>query len=132
MRAWQLFLVAILWFAASTARAETVDVSDDHGGILFLYQMQWSKLGAQGVNVRIVGPCVSACTVLLGYIPRKNICVTPKASFGFHLATMDFATQDLLRAYPSDIRSWIDEHGGLTHQVLWLQPPSLYRFFHKC
>lgn len=132
MRAWQLLLVAIVSLTAIVARAETIDVSDDHGGLLSAYQAQWATLAAQGVNVRIVGPCVSACTVLLGYIPNKNICVTPSASFGFHLATTAFATEDLLRAYPPNVRLWIDQHGGLTSELIWLQAPALYRFFRPC
>ncbi|WP_292260722.1 hypothetical protein [Mesorhizobium sp.] len=68
------------------AAAETINVSDDHGGSVAAYSQRWKGLAARGVNVRIVGKCQSACTVLLGYIPRSRICVTPAASFGFHLA----------------------------------------------
>jgi hypothetical protein len=38
----------------------------------------------------------------------------------------------LLRIYPQDIRKWIDEHGGLTWQLIWLQRPEIYKFFRKC
>ena len=132
MRVWQCVLAVILFVVTSVARADTVTVNDEHGGLLMWYQWQWARFAAQKVNVRIAGPCVSACTVLLGYIPRKDICVTPKASFGFHLATMQFATDDLWRAYPEDIRAWINKHGGLTYQVIWLQVPELYKYFRKC
>jgi hypothetical protein len=136
MKAWQSTLfavvVAIIGLGTSGARAGTVDVLDEHGGLLMAYQLQWANLAAQKVNVRIVGPCVSACTVLMGYIPRKDICVMPKASFGFHAATMQFATNDLWRAYPPDIRAWITQHGGLTSQLIWLQAPHIYRFFKRC
>lgn len=131
-KAWQFLVVAILALVASAARAEIIEITNDLGGLLYWYQLQWEKHALEGANVRIAGPCVSACTVLLGYIPREKICVTSNASLGFHLATMDFATQQLLKAYPSDIRSWIDEHGGLTWQVLWLQAPKIYRFFRRC
>jgi hypothetical protein len=87
MRAWQFLLVAILFLTASAPRAETIDVSDFHGGLLSTYQTQWSTLAARGVKVRIVGPCVSACTILVGYIPRNNICVMPNAYLGFHWAS---------------------------------------------
>jgi hypothetical protein len=128
-----VLLAAILAFATSVARAETiVNVSDDHGGLLFAYQLQWAGLATQKVSVRIAGPCVSACTVLLGYIPRENICVTPNASLGFHLATMQFATDALWRAYPQDIRAWIEKNGGLTYQVIYLHAPAIYRFLQKC
>jgi hypothetical protein len=132
MRVWRLVLVTLLALAASPAGATTVLVSDDHGGFLFLYRKQWVDLGAQKVNVEIVGPCVSACTILLGYIPNKNICVTPKASLGFHQGTLPVITEELLRAYPPNIRSWISDHGGLTSQLIWLGPPEIYRFFRKC
>ena len=132
MKIWPCILTAILTLGASVASAETIDVSDDHGGLLMAYQQQWAQLSAQGMNVRIVGPCVSACTVLLGYIPRQNICVTPGAYFGFHVATTIFATEDLLRAYPADVRAWLDQRGRLSNQVLWMQAPVTYRFFRKC
>src|SRR5207342_2958209 len=48
---------------------------------------------------------------------------------GFHWATAGFATQELWSAYPSDIRLWISQHGGLSDQMLWLQAPSIYRYF---
>ncbi len=132
MRAWRCFLIAILSLVTSAASAETVEITGDWGGFLFAYQIKWAKLAEQKPDVRIAGPCVSACTVRLGYIPRDNICVTPNGSLGFHLATMQFATDDLWKAYPEDIRTWIEQKGGLTYQVMWLQAPDLYKFFHKC
>ena len=88
--------------------------------------------GRQGTNVRIAGPCQSACTLLLGHIPRDRICVTPEASFGFQLAVMPQATAVLWRAYPTDIKAWISEHGGLTRDFIRLQAPDIYRFFRPC
>jgi hypothetical protein len=114
------------------AYAETVQILDDRGGLVFAYQMQWAILAPQRLNVRIAGPCVSACTILLGYIPRERICVSSKAFLGFHSGTPDFITEDLLRAYPLDIRLWIAQHGGLTHQIIWLKAPDIYGYFRKC
>jgi hypothetical protein len=95
MRVWQLLLVVLLSFSIKVACAQTIDVSDGNGGLISAYQNQWATLAAQGVRVRIVGPCVSACTVLLSYVPRRNICVTPNAYLGFHWATTAFHTQEL-------------------------------------
>jgi hypothetical protein len=61
-----------------STRAETINAYDDHGGSVAGYDARWSELAARGVNVRIVGPCQSACTVLLA-IPNERICVTPQA-----------------------------------------------------
>jgi hypothetical protein len=117
MRVWQLLFVVLLPFTGP-ASAQTVDISDYHGGLISAYQNQWSTLAAQGVKVRIVGPCVSACTLVLSYVPRENICVMPNAYLGFHWATTAFHTQELWSAYPPDIRQWIYQRGGLTDQMI--------------
>jgi hypothetical protein len=125
-------LAAIALGLAAPADAETIDVYDDHGGSVVRYNARWASLAARGANVRIVGPCQSACTVLLGHIPRSRICVTPNASFGFHLAKRPHATAILRRAYQRDIHAWIDRHGGLTENFIWMRAPDTYRFFKKC
>jgi len=132
MRAWQALLIVILALTASAARAEEAEINGDYGGFLALYQAKWSKLAEQGGSVRIAGPCVSACTALVGYLPRENICVTPNASLGFHLAIPAFVTPDLWKDYPPDIQTWITQNGGLSYRLLWLQAPDIYKFFHKC
>jgi hypothetical protein len=117
---------------AGPAAAETIEIYDNHGGSVVQYNKRWAGLAARGVNVKIVGPCQSACTVLLGHIPRGRICVTPNASFGFHLAKKSHATAILRKSYQSDIRAWIAKHGGLTEQFIWLRAPEIYRYFKKC
>jgi hypothetical protein len=128
-----LFLCFLVAFsAAAPARAETIDVSDSHGGSVAQYGARWADLARQGVNVRIVGPCQSACTVLLGHIPHSRICVTPQATFGFHLAHRADATAMLQSAYSAGITAWINAHGGLTQQFIWMSAPDTYRYFRKC
>lgn len=126
------FIAMLAWLLPSMCLAETIDVSDSHGGNVAQYGGRWTALAARGVSVRIVGPCQSACTVLLGHIPRNRICVTPEASFGFHLAHLQSATATLWNAYGADIRGWIKQHGGLTSEFIWMRAPDTYRFFHKC
>jgi len=132
MRAWQALVIVFLSLTASIARAETVDVSGDYGGFLVAYEAKWAKLAAAHVKVRISGPCVSACTILAGYVPRQDICVTPKGSLGFHLAIPYFVTPTLWKDYPPDIQGWITQKGGLSYSLLWLQAPEIYKFFKKC
>jgi hypothetical protein len=83
LRVWHAVLASFLFFAPSVANAETVQIIDDRGGLIIGYQMQWAMLTPQGVNVQIKGPCLSACTILLGYIPRERICVSSSAFSGF-------------------------------------------------
>ncbi len=126
------FAVVIGAAAPVASRAETIDVYDHHGGSVAEYSARWSALAARGVNVRIVGPCQSACTVLLKYIPRSRICVMPQASFGFHQAHLPQMTAVLWSGYGSDIRAWINSHGGLTPDLKWMAAPDVFRYFHRC
>ncbi len=132
MRAWQALVVVVLSLATSVARAETIEITGDWGGLLVAYEAKWAELAKRDVNVRVDGPCVSACTVLLGYIPRAKICATPKGAFGFHLAIPAFITPSLWKDYPPDIQTWITGKGGLGLTVMWLQAPEIYKFVHRC
>jgi hypothetical protein len=114
------------------ARAETIDVNDNHGGRVAEYDRQWAGNALRGVSVRIAGPCQSACTVLLGHIPRGRICVTPEARFGFHLAKLPQATARLWAAYPPDIKAWINAHGGLQADFIWMGAPDVFKYFRRC
>lgn len=125
-------LASTLALTACPARAETIDVYDNHGGSVAAYDAQWAAHGRAGASVRIVGPCQSACTVLLRHIPRSRICVTPEASFGFHLARLPQATATLWNGYPGAIKAWINAHGGLTHEFIWMSAPDVYRYFKRC
>ena len=124
--------VVLLCAAPAPALAKTINVYDNHGGRVANYDARWAMHAREGASVRIVGPCQSACTVLLGHIPRSRICVTPQASFGFHLAHLPQATATLWRAYPSGIKAWINAHGGLQRGFIWMRAPDIYRFFHRC
>ena len=112
--------------------AETIEVNDDHGGSVANYNARWQANAARGVDVRIVGPCQSACTVLLGNIPRNKICVTPAASFGFHTAKLPQATATLWNAYGADIKGWINARGGLAADFKWMRAPDTYKYFKRC
>jgi hypothetical protein len=90
-----IFALVLLFLAAAAARAETIDVSDSHGGLVADYDAKWAALSAKGVSVRVVGPCQSACTVMFAHIPHDRICVTPQASFGFHQAKTAKSTATL-------------------------------------
>lgn len=127
-----LMLLGSLGLSNVAAAAETIDVYDDHGGSVAAYNARWGGLAARGVNVRIAGPCQSACTVLLRHIPRNRICVTPSASFGFHRAKRPDMTALLWSSYGADIKAWINNHGGLTDSFIWMRAPDTYRYFRKC
>jgi len=127
-----LVVATAVSLAVPAARAETIDVYDNYGGSVAAYDRQWAAHGQSGASVRITGPCQSACTVLLRHIPRSRICVMPNASFGFHLAKLPQATATLWNGYPGDIKAWINAHGGLKKEFVWMRAPDVYRYFKRC
>ena len=132
----KLALIAALFCALAygVAFAETIDVSDNHGGDTSVYQQKWAALSKHGANVRIVGSCISACTILLRYFSGSRICVTPAAALGFHRGRDDRSMARMWGAYSPALRRWIEQQGGLpqNHAFIWLRAPEIYRFFHKC
>ena len=81
------------------------------------------------------GNCLSACTLVLGLIPRSQICATTRARFGFHAAWMPdvdghpvtsaMGTQALWNIYPGEVRRWINRHGGLSRKMIYMQGHDL-------
>jgi hypothetical protein len=67
-----------------------------------------------GVLVIIDGKCLSACSMIIGTVPRDRICVTPNAVFGFHAAfrrtetgaifASTDATKFMMDAFPPALR----------------------------
>ena len=51
-------IAAAAWAISANfpAHAETINVYDDHGGIVPEYDARWAALAARGVDVRIVAP----------------------------------------------------------------------------
>ena len=65
----------------STAQA-AVRIKSDPGGQIGPYLENLVALRGSGERVIIDGPCLSACTMVLGVIPPERICVTPRAHSG--------------------------------------------------
>ena len=111
--------------AATPARAE-LHITRDHGGYVEEYKAKYKRVREKGERVIIDGICNSACTLVLGIVPMNKICVTPRASLGFHQAYYDKAftfgikvtsaegTSDLMSYYPDTVKDWIRRNGGLT------------------
>lgn len=125
MRITLLSLLLLLVAAATPARAE-LHITRDHGGYVEEYKVKYKRVRDKGERVIIDGICNSACTLVLGIVPMNKICVTPRASLGFHQAYYDKAftfgikvtssegTSDLMSYYPDTVKDWIRRNGGLT------------------
>src|SRR5882724_13079799 len=85
MRIAALLGAAVAALAISNASA-AVRIKADPGGQIGPYLENLAALRSSGERVVIDGPCLSACTMVLGVIPRDHLCVTPRARLGFHSA----------------------------------------------
>ena len=113
VRATLLGAVLIATTVATSASA-TMRISDDVGGRIGAYVDQYSDVRNSGERVVIDGACLSACTLVLGIVPRNRICVTRRAMLGFHAAWMPgpngkpvpsaVGTQALWDLYPQNVR----------------------------
>lgn len=135
-------LVAMLAIAQATSAFATVRISGDRGGQIGPYLARYHALQQSGERVEIDGLCASACTMLLGIIPRDRICVTPRAVLEFHSAwdptplggqsMSDAGNRILWSHYPARIRKWIRRHGGLQSQIIYLRGPELSAMYPVC
>lgn len=133
-------VLALLVTAGSSAGAATI--YDDPGGQIGPYLAKYKALRATGEKIVIDGTCASACTMILGVIPRNRICVTPRAILVFHTAwdpspsgadvPNSAGNKILWSMYPSAIRSWISRHGGLGSQILYLRGAELNAILQPC
>ena len=141
---WQAVLAGALASVLVTSAAfADVRIVSDPGGEVSSYIQKFQQMRAAGQHVVIDGPCLSACTLLTGIIPRNRVCVTSRAVLGFHAASYyDDASRTLvptrrgsalvMHYYPTEIRSWINRHGGLTPQLIMLRGPELTALYPIC
>jgi hypothetical protein len=137
-----VLLFAALLASGLNPASATMRISEDRGGQIGHYLQAFSMLRTSGENVVVDGNCLSACTLLLGVIPRDRICATSNARFGFHAAwmpdpdgrpvTSPMGTQALWKVYPATVRRWINRHGGLSRKMIYLQGRDLAGIVPSC
>ena len=131
----RLLLCTAMLACCATSALATMRIVEDGGGQVGKYLQAFSKVRSTGERVIIDGDCLSACTMVLGLVPSKQICATPRARFGFHAASMlnndgrlvtsALATEALWGIYPTSVRRWIIQHGGLTNRMIYMEGRSL-------
>ena len=136
-----LFGAALLAWGVSSASA-TMLISGDRGGQIGHYLKAFASVRSSGERVVIDGNCLSACTLVLGLVPRSRVCATSRARFGFHAAwmpdrdgrpvTSPMGTQALWKIYPLYVRRWISRHGGLSRKMIYLQGSELTGLLPSC
>ncbi len=92
-----LVTCAVLHVPFADAASADVRIVNDPGGEVSSYVQKFQEMRAAGDRVVIDGPCLSACTLLTGIIPRDRVCVTSRAVLGFHAASYyDDASRSLV------------------------------------
>jgi hypothetical protein len=137
------FLIAALAGALTISPASaTIRIAGDGGGQIGAYLQRHEAIRQSGERVVIDGPCLSACTMVLGAIPRNRICVTSRALLGFHAAydldqsgrqvTSHGGTSLMMNYYPQQVRNWIARRGGLSRQMMFLSGRGLSSMYASC
>jgi hypothetical protein len=99
--------------------SEPFVIRGDDGGVIREYALRWIEIAGKDTEVEILGECVSACTLVVSYIPKNRLCFGPYASLKFHMAHQPdgtpsrSVTQWMIDLYPDDIRNWITANGGI-------------------
>jgi hypothetical protein len=135
-----LFSAAMI-FMSSGAFAQ-VHINSDQGGSISQYRARYEAIRASGERVVIDGMCFSACTLVLGIIPRDRVCATETALLGFHAAYRSFGgdlripaaaqTNGLMQTYPGNVRNWISGKGGLSSKMVFLEGRGLSKVVRRC
>ena len=143
MRHILILLAGITATVLSTTFADaTMRITFDRGGRIIDYAERFLQARASGEQVVIDGACLSACTLVVGMLPRDQVCVTPKAVLGFHAAwrptanggrvTSPAATQAMFEVYPASVRKWIARRGGLSKRIILLKGRELAAVVPAC
>jgi len=142
MRIGSLVLCAAMLALSVTSASATMLIAGDRGGQIGHYLQTFAQVRSSGERVVIDGNCLSACTLVLGLVPRSRVCATSRARFGFHAAwmpdsdghpvTSPMGTQALWNIYPSHVRSWISRNGGLSRKMIYLQGRDLDGIVASC
>jgi hypothetical protein len=138
----RVLLAAVASMLGMPPASAAMIITADGGGPINQYEQRYATVRATGEYVVIDGRCFSACTMVLGLVPRDRVCVTARARLGFHAAWFpDMAggrvlsrqdTQRLHDTYPAPVRHWIARRGGLSAQMLVLEGRELRQMLPAC
>jgi hypothetical protein len=136
------FILAVATLGGVSSASAQFRIGDDRGGQIGPYLQQFAMVRDSGSRVIIDGTCLSACTLVLGTVPRERICVTSRANLGFHAAWnlapggravySEEGTRLLWEIYPTQIRSWLNRKGGLKREMIYLRGKELASMYETC
>jgi hypothetical protein len=141
-------VIVLFHFAGTCLGHADMIIRDDPGGLLKKYDAKYREIAVRGEKVVIDGECASACTIILGIVPRANVCVTARARFGFHLweyPLTEFMGKVIMVPFPeyrqaelnylyydAQVRDWIARHGPQTAKAAWMEGADLAGIYASC
>lgn len=146
-------LAGVMLACALLPAKATTYIRDDNGGVIVEYVEKYSNLRDSGEKVIVDGDCISACTLMLGLLPKQQVCATKKAAFGFHSASLRIELQPghpkylharemsslIWNLYPYPVRvrlkqlGWNGDHPEIPHpNLVFMRGKNLYKFVRKC
>ncbi len=138
----RVFIFASALMVISSQASGQVHISGDEGGSVSQYRARYEAIRASGQRVVIDGMCFSACTLVLGIVPRDRICATGTAMLGFHAAYRTFGgdlkipasaeTSGMMQSYSGEVRGWIKGQGGLSDKMKFLEGRALSKVVRRC
>jgi hypothetical protein len=127
-------LIALAFLCTpALAAPPTIIINDfDPGGPVSTYVAWWKRVNDSGAKLVIDAPCVSACTIFLGFPDLlARTCITSRGALGFHEASTggasdgEFTKAAVRWLYPKFIQEWIISKGGLQEDVRYMWPEDL-------
>lgn len=114
-------LLTSLSLLATTVQPQAqVVITGDYGGSIVTYIEKYNTIRQVQGRVILDDICISACTLVLGLVPLRDVCANPHAVFGFHSAWINsFAgpvyskdgTALVWALYPENVRARLKELG---------------------
>ncbi|MGQ2908727.1 MAG: hypothetical protein ACT6QU_12310 [Aliihoeflea sp.] len=124
-------------------RGDTCVIRDNPGGDVRKFLAAAKEIRRSGKRVVIDGQCASACAIFAD-VARERVCITKRATFGFHKASVFRAQvtgnvrkwERIRRHDPehsSDIANWVYRNGGFPVSGLNVMPASEgAKFWRRC
>lgn len=130
-------IIAAVTVLVSCSTSLSKPIYDDRGGNVLKYALDVKKAEKTGTRHEFHGRCSSACTLYLS-LPSDKICVSPKATFGFHKAwgadpdQNKMATAYMVKKYPGWVRKWVSDSGGLTADMKYMPASYAAKYIGWC
>ena len=116
---------------------KSVSIFNNSGGMIVVFALKVAEYRDAGTLVKFSGRCDSACTLFLS-LPKEQTCINPGAYFRFHAPSARSSRSErsaqtfMMGKYPDWVRSWIQEKGGLSHQLFRMDYAYASQFIPGC